>query len=71
LTTEEASKHLIGGAKKVVISAPANSEDIKTIVLGVNDAIIELIKYFNEGVLINNDECYNLNWMIKNNYINK
>jgi len=37
----------------------------------VNDAIIELIKYFNEGVLINNDECYNLNWMIKNNYINK
>ncbi|TXI82455.1 MAG: type I glyceraldehyde-3-phosphate dehydrogenase [Crocinitomicaceae bacterium] len=37
LTTETASKHLIGGAKKVVISAPATSEDIKTIVLGVND----------------------------------
>jgi glyceraldehyde 3-phosphate dehydrogenase len=41
LTTEEASKHLIGGAKKVVISAPANSEEIKTIVLGVNDSILE------------------------------
>lgn len=37
LTTETASKHLIGGAKKVVISAPATSEEIKTIVLGVND----------------------------------
>ena len=41
LTNEEASKHLIGGAKKVVISAPANSEEIKTIVLGVNDSILE------------------------------
>jgi glyceraldehyde 3-phosphate dehydrogenase len=31
-----ASKHLEGGAKKVIISAPAKGEDI-TIVLGVND----------------------------------
>ena len=52
LTTEEASKHLIGGAKKVVISAPANSEDIKTIVLGVNDAILE-----NTDVIISNASC--------------
>ncbi|MBM7571051.1 type I glyceraldehyde-3-phosphate dehydrogenase [Aquibacillus albus] len=32
---EDASKHLEAGAKKVVISAPANDEDI-TIVMGVN-----------------------------------
>ncbi|MDP4797468.1 MAG: type I glyceraldehyde-3-phosphate dehydrogenase [Crocinitomicaceae bacterium] len=41
LTTESASKHLVGGAKKVVISAPAVSEEIKTIVLGVNEELIE------------------------------
>jgi glyceraldehyde 3-phosphate dehydrogenase len=33
---DDAKKHLAGGAKKVIISAPATSEDI-TIVLGVND----------------------------------
>jgi glyceraldehyde 3-phosphate dehydrogenase len=32
----DASKHLDGGAKKVIISAPAKGEDI-TIVMGVND----------------------------------
>ena len=52
LTTEEASKHLIGGAKKVVISAPANSEEIKTIVLGVNDSILE-----STDVIISNASC--------------
>jgi glyceraldehyde 3-phosphate dehydrogenase len=41
LTTESALKHLDGGAKKVVISAPAASEEIKTIVLGVNEEQIE------------------------------
>jgi glyceraldehyde 3-phosphate dehydrogenase len=30
-------KHLTAGAKRVVISAPAKGDDIKTIVLGVND----------------------------------
>ncbi|MCC7002204.1 MAG: type I glyceraldehyde-3-phosphate dehydrogenase [Gemmatimonadaceae bacterium] len=34
---DDAKKHLAGGAKKVIISAPATSEDI-TIVLGVNDS---------------------------------
>ncbi|WP_044641240.1 type I glyceraldehyde-3-phosphate dehydrogenase [Risungbinella massiliensis] len=33
---EQAAKHLTGGAKKVIISAPATNEDI-TIVMGVNE----------------------------------
>ncbi|MBR9861563.1 type I glyceraldehyde-3-phosphate dehydrogenase [bacterium] len=37
---ENASKHIQAGAKKVVISAPAKG-DIKTVVLGVNDEVIE------------------------------
>ncbi|MBN1175107.1 type I glyceraldehyde-3-phosphate dehydrogenase [Candidatus Woesearchaeota archaeon] len=36
LTKELSSKHLLAGAKKVVISAPAK-DDTKTIVLGVNE----------------------------------
>ncbi|MFM8192662.1 MAG: type I glyceraldehyde-3-phosphate dehydrogenase [Actinomycetota bacterium] len=32
----DAGKHMVGGAKKVVISAPATDEDV-TLVLGVND----------------------------------
>jgi glyceraldehyde 3-phosphate dehydrogenase len=35
-SAEDAGKHRTGGAKKVIISAPAKGEDI-TIVLGVND----------------------------------
>jgi len=41
LTRQSASKHLNGGTRKVIISAPANSEDIKTVVLGVNDDILD------------------------------
>jgi glyceraldehyde 3-phosphate dehydrogenase len=52
LTTEAASKHLLGGAKKVVISAPAKDEDIKTVVLGVNDHLIE-----SSDVIISNASC--------------
>jgi glyceraldehyde 3-phosphate dehydrogenase len=36
-TREGSSKHLQGGAKRVVISAPAKSDDIPTFVLGVNE----------------------------------
>jgi len=36
-TKEEAREHIKAGAKKVIISAPAKSENIKTIVLGVNE----------------------------------
>lgn len=34
---ESALLHLAAGAKKVIISAPAKSDDVKTIVLGVNE----------------------------------
>lgn len=35
--SELASAHLTAGAKKVVISAPSKSEDVKTIVIGANE----------------------------------
>lgn len=34
---KKASMHLTAGAKQVILSAPAKGDDIKTIVLGVND----------------------------------
>lgn len=37
LDTASASKHLAAGAKKVIISAPAKSDDIPTFVMGVNN----------------------------------
>jgi len=37
---EDASKHIGAGAKKVIISAPAKSDNVKTIVYGVNDSIL-------------------------------
>lgn len=36
-----ANKHIISGAKKVIISAPSIDSDVKTIVMGVNDDIID------------------------------
>jgi len=39
-TREAAAQHLAGGAKKVVISAPARGEVDATVVLGVNDHIL-------------------------------
>ena len=36
-TSEGAQKHIDAGAKKVIISAPAKSSDVRTIVVGVND----------------------------------
>ena len=41
---EKAKGHLAGGAKKVVISAPATGEDI-TLVLGVNDHLYDADKH--------------------------
>ncbi|MFN5705326.1 MAG: type I glyceraldehyde-3-phosphate dehydrogenase [bacterium] len=40
-STEKANAHILAGAKKVIISAPASDKDTPTIVLGVNDYILE------------------------------
>ncbi len=40
-TLDTASLHLKGGAKKVVLSAPPKSEGIKSVVMGVNDNILD------------------------------
>jgi len=39
--TKQAKKHINAGAKKVIISAPAADADTKTIVLGVNDHLLD------------------------------
>jgi glyceraldehyde 3-phosphate dehydrogenase len=41
LKRENASAHLTAGAKKVILSAPPDSADIKAVVMGVNDAILD------------------------------
>src|SRR3569832_525318 len=43
-TAEGAKKHITGGAKKFIISAPAKGEDI-TIVLGVNETNYDATKH--------------------------
>ena len=35
--SEDARKHIAGGAKKVIVSAPASGDDVATLVLGVNE----------------------------------
>ncbi len=40
-TFEELNQHIIAGAKKVILSAPSEVDSIKTVVLGVNDNILD------------------------------
>lgn len=40
-TLEQINKHIDAGAKKVILSAPAEVDSIKTIVLGVNEHILD------------------------------
>ncbi|MGH7619536.1 MAG: type I glyceraldehyde-3-phosphate dehydrogenase, partial [Gemmatimonadaceae bacterium] len=51
-SADGAKKHLTGGAKKVIISAPAKGEDI-TIVLGVNETKYDAAKHS----IISNASC--------------
>ena len=51
-TPEKASAHLKGGAKKVVISAPAKDKETPTFVCGVN-----LDKYTPDMVVVSNASC--------------
>ena len=48
---ELAGKHLKAGAKKVIISAPTDDQNIDMVVLGVNDSIIQ------EQEIISNASC--------------
>ncbi len=49
---EKAKKHIEGGAKKVIISAPAKNEDL-TIVMGVNDDQFDAEKH----TIVSNASC--------------
>jgi glyceraldehyde 3-phosphate dehydrogenase len=75
LDTQGATFHLAGGAKKVLLSAPPKGNDIKTIVIGVNDALLT-----NEDVILSNASCttncaapmikvLDDNWGIEDGYI--
>ena len=52
LTKESASQHFNGGAKKVVLSAPAKDTGIKTVVLGVNDHLLS-----EDDLIVSNASC--------------
>ena len=52
VSREGSQKHLDAGAKKVLISAPAKGEGVKTIVLGVNDEIINA-----DDLIVSNASC--------------
>jgi glyceraldehyde 3-phosphate dehydrogenase len=49
---DDARKHIAGGAKKVIISAPAKGEDL-TLVLGVNDSRYDSAKHH----IVSNASC--------------
>jgi len=40
-TFEDINKHILAGAKKVILSAPSEVPEIKTVVLGVNETILD------------------------------
>lgn len=52
LTKELANKHIIAGAKKVLLSAPAKDDDIKTIVVGINEHLLT-----SSDTIISNASC--------------
>jgi glyceraldehyde 3-phosphate dehydrogenase len=52
LDKASAQKHLNAGAKKIILSAPAKDDDIRTIVMGVNDEIL-----LKEDIIVSNASC--------------
>jgi glyceraldehyde 3-phosphate dehydrogenase len=40
-TFKDINKHILAGAKKVILSAPSENSEIKTVVLGVNENILD------------------------------
>lgn len=51
-TRDQLQKHLTAGAKKVILSAPPIEDDIKTVVLGVNEYILQ-----EEDLIFSNASC--------------
>lgn len=51
-TKELADQHLDAGAKKVIISAPAQDKEVKSVVLGINDHLIE-----QDDLILSNASC--------------
>lgn len=51
-TTEQLQKHIEAGAKKVILSVPPEDENIKTVVLGVNESILD-----GSETIISNASC--------------
>lgn len=47
-----AQKHLNAGAKKIILSAPAKDDDIRTIVMGVNDELLQA-----DDLIVSNASC--------------
>lgn len=75
LDTQSAKLHLQAGAKKVLLSAPPTGNDIKAIVMGVNDSILT-----NADLIVSNASCttncaapmikvLDDNWGIEDGYI--
>ena len=51
-TFEELNSHIIAGAKKVILSAPSEVPEIKTVVLGVNEPILD-----GTEIIVSNASC--------------
>jgi len=51
-TFDEINAHIISGAKKVILSAPSEVSEIKTVVLGVNENILD-----GSEIIISNASC--------------
>lgn len=51
-TREKTWPHITAGAKKVIISSPADTDDVPTVVLGVNDSVLT-----GEEQVISNASC--------------
>jgi glyceraldehyde 3-phosphate dehydrogenase len=52
LDKQSANKHITAGAKKVVLSAPAKDDDIRSVVLGVNDSVLK-----DDDVIVSSASC--------------
>lgn len=52
LSKADLEKHIIAGAKKVILAAPSNGDEVKMVVLGVNDEVID-----SKDTLLSNASC--------------